>query len=100
MVNSNTIAIRIRRLQISIVLNPVLASSYCCFEYICVPTVVISELKLSNIQMQVFLADLMVSANDAALQDRPEALNGVGVHCANDMLADYYDRPIDAESVG
>jgi hypothetical protein len=50
--------------------------------------------------MQVFLADLMVSANDAALQDRPEALNGVGVHCANDMLADYYDRPIDAESVG
>jgi hypothetical protein len=37
--------------------------------------------------MQIFLADLMVSSDDTALQDRPEALNRVRVDCANDVLA-------------
>src|ERR1700678_2566991 len=41
MVNLNTLAIRIRRLQISIVLNRVLASSYCCSKYIRVLTVLL-----------------------------------------------------------
>jgi hypothetical protein len=55
-------------------------------EYICVIPVVISELKLSDVKMQIFLANLMISTDNPALQDRPEAFNRIGVNCANDML--------------
>jgi hypothetical protein len=57
-------------------------------EYIGILPVVVSELKFGDIQVQIFLANLAVSADDAALQNRPEALNRVRVNCANDMLAD------------
>jgi hypothetical protein len=59
----------------------------CRSEYIRVVSVVVSELKLSDIQMQIFLANLVVSPDNAALQDGPEALNRVRVNCANDVLA-------------
>jgi hypothetical protein len=36
--------------------------------------------------MQVFLADLMVSSDNAALEERPATLDGVRMNCANDML--------------
>jgi hypothetical protein len=38
-------------------------------------------------QTQVFPADLVIGPDNAALQDRPEALDCIGVNCANDMLA-------------
>jgi hypothetical protein len=37
--------------------------------------------------MQIFLADLVIGANDATLENRPEALNRIGVNRANDMPA-------------
>ena len=39
--------------------------------------VVVPELKFGNVQMQIFLADLMERPNDAALQDRPEAFDRI-----------------------
>ena len=49
--------------------------------------VIVSELKLSDVQMQIFFANLMISSNNATFQNRPEALNRIGVNCSNDMLA-------------
>jgi len=37
--------------------------------------------------MQVFLAHVVESANDPALEDAPKALNPVGVHRTNNILA-------------
>jgi hypothetical protein len=37
--------------------------------------------------MQIFPADLVVSADNAALQDRPKTFDCVRMNCANDMLA-------------
>jgi hypothetical protein len=56
-------------------------------EYIRVVPVVIAELEFSDVQMQIFLADLMECPDDSALEDGPEAFNCIGVNCANDMLA-------------
>jgi hypothetical protein len=64
-----------------------LTTHNCRSEYIIVISVIISKLKLSNVQMQIFLADLMESPDDATLQDRPEAFDCVGVNRANDVLA-------------
>jgi hypothetical protein len=87
MVSSNTQAIRIRRQQLLIVLNLVSASLNCRSEDVRILTVVVSKLKFSDIQMQIFLADLVIGSDNAALEDRPEAFNRVGVNCANDVLA-------------
>jgi hypothetical protein len=38
--------------------------------------------------MQILLANLVVGSDNAALENRPEALNRIGVNCANDVLAD------------
>jgi pimeloyl-ACP methyl ester carboxylesterase len=48
--------------------------------------VVIAELELSNIQWHVFLADLVESSDNAALKDRPEAFDGLGVNRADNVL--------------
>jgi hypothetical protein len=55
-------------------------------EDIGVITIVIPKLELSNVQMQIFFADLVISSNNATLQDGPEALNRIGVNCADYML--------------
>src|SRR6185437_10082276 len=49
--------------------------------------IVIAEFKFSDVQRQILLADLMECADDAALDDRPEAFNRVGVDCTNDVFA-------------
>ena len=49
--------------------------------------IVIAELELGNIERQVFFADLVESANNAALHDGPKAFDGVGVDRADDMFA-------------
>jgi hypothetical protein len=64
-----------------------LASFNGCSKYIGVLSVVISELEFRDVQMQIFLADLVVGPHNAALQDRPKALDCVRVDRADDMLA-------------
>jgi hypothetical protein len=68
--------------------NSSLASIDSGTEYIRILSVVVPKLKLRYIQMEIFLADLVVGPNNAALQDRPEAFNRIGVNRTNDMLAD------------
>jgi hypothetical protein len=58
-----------------------------CSENVVVISIVVSELKLSDVQMQIFLADLVVGSHDAALEDRPETFNRIGVNRTNDVLA-------------
>ena len=50
-------------------------------------TVILSELKLGNVQMQILPADHMKRSDNAALQDRPEALNRISVNCTDNVLA-------------
>ena len=57
-------------------------------ENVGVMPIIITELKLGDIQRQIFAADFVVTANNAALQDRPKAFDCIGVNCADDMLTD------------
>ncbi len=58
-----------------------------CAEDVGVAAVVISELKLRDVQRHIFGADLVERADNAALEDRPETLNRVGVDRADHVLA-------------
>jgi hypothetical protein len=60
----------------------------CGTEDVGVLPVVIPKLKLSNVQMQIFFANLMVRPDNTALQDRPETFDGVRMNCADDVLTD------------
>ncbi len=51
------------------------APSYRLAENIGVVSVVKPELKLREIQRQILLADVVVGAHDATLQQRPESFN-------------------------
>jgi hypothetical protein len=42
--------------------------------------IVISELKLGNVQRQILIADFVERADNAALKDRPETFNRVGMN--------------------
>ena len=48
--------------------------------------VVVAELEFGDVQRQIFAADLVEGADDAALEDRPEAFNRVRVDRADDVL--------------
>jgi hypothetical protein len=52
--------------------------------------VVIAEFKLSDVQMQVLFADLMKGADHATLDQRPEALDRVGMDRADNTLSDVF----------
>ena len=62
------------------------ASCYSRAEYVLVESVVVPEFKLRHVQRKILFADLMKRTHHATLEDRPEALDGVGVDCANDVL--------------
>lgn len=64
-----------------------LASADRCSEDVGVIAIVISELEFRDVQMQILPTNLVESANNAALQDRPEAFNRVRMDCTNDTLA-------------
>ena len=53
---------------------------------VCIQGLGVPKLKLVDVEMQIFLADLMKCPNDAAFHDGPEAFDAVGMHCANDIL--------------
>jgi len=64
-----------------------LTSTNRCTEDIGIVPIIIAELELGHVKRQVLRADLVISADDAALEDRPETLNRVGVDCTHDVLA-------------
>src|SRR5579863_3504026 len=61
-------------------------SAYRCPENVRILAVIIAELELRNIERQILFADLMERADHAALNQRPEALNRVGVNCADNVF--------------
>jgi len=50
-------------------------------------SVVVAELKFRDIERHIFATDLVETADDAALKDRPEALDCLGVNSADNVLA-------------
>lgn len=67
--------------------DPASAACYCRSEDVRVVPVIMPELELSNVQRQIFGADLVERADDAALEDAPEAFNRVRMDSADDILA-------------
>lgn len=63
------------------------ATRYGSTEDVGVVPVVVAELEFRDIQRQVFCRDVVESAQDAALEQRPEAVDGLGVNHATDILA-------------
>src|SRR3984893_1288299 len=55
-------------------------------ENVRVLSVIIAELELGNIEWHIFAAHFVECADHAALENRPEAFDGLGVDCANDIL--------------
>jgi len=62
------------------------AACYRLIKNVGVVPIVVAELKLSNVQRHVFGADLVERADNAALEDRPEALNRIRVDCADNVF--------------
>ena len=69
-----------------------LTSAYRRSENIRVEAVVVAELKFRDVQRHIFGADFVERADHAALEDRPEAFNRVGVDRADDVLLACCDR--------
>jgi len=55
-------------------------------ENVVIKAVIIAELEFSDIERKVLSADLVVAANDAALEDAPKSLNRLGVNRADNIL--------------
>jgi hypothetical protein len=49
--------------------------------------IIIAELELGDIERHIFPAHFVERADNAALENRPEALDGLRVDCADDVLA-------------
>ncbi len=64
-----------------------LTSRYRRSEDVVIVPVIITQLELGNIQMQVLFADLVESADAAAFDQRPEALDRVGLNGTNNKFA-------------
>lgn len=62
------------------------APSYCLPENVGVLPVVIPERELSHVERQVFSTDLVERPHDAALQERPEPINGASVDGADHVF--------------
>jgi hypothetical protein len=62
------------------------AARNCGFKDGRIAPIVIAELELGDIEGHVLAAHLVEGADNAALEDRPEALNRVGVNRADDVL--------------
>ena len=55
-------------------------------ENIRVESVIVPELKFGDVQRHIFGAHLVERADHAALEDRPETLNRIGVNCPDHIL--------------
>ena len=67
--------------------NGVSAPRYGRLENLRVVAIVVAELEFRDVQRQIFAADLVVGTHDAALNQRPEAVNGLSVHHAVNIAA-------------
>ena len=56
-------------------------------EDIWVVSVVVAPLELSDVKRKILAADLVVTAHDAAFQERPETIDSRGMYCAVDVFA-------------
>ena len=63
------------------------ATRYRRAEYVRVIAIVVAPFEFRNIQGQVFAADFVKAAHDAALQERPETVNRLGMNRAINILA-------------
>jgi hypothetical protein len=59
------------------------AACYRFLKHVGIEAIVVTELKFRDVQRHIFCAHLVESANNAALEQRPKAVNRVGVDCAN-----------------
>jgi len=84
-----SIPVRWQRLSLAetVASDHVSAACYRRSEDIGVMAVVVPELKFSDVQRQIFLADLVIAADDPALEDAPEALNRIGMDSSDDVFA-------------
>jgi hypothetical protein len=48
---------------------------------VCVLSIIVPELEFCNIKRQILAADLVKAPDDAALEDRPEALKSATISC-------------------
>jgi hypothetical protein len=64
-----------------------LASLNRCSKNVFVKAVTIFELTFCDVERQIFAADLVIAANDTAFEDAPKALNRIGLHRTNNVLA-------------
>jgi hypothetical protein len=64
-----------------------LAPLDCCSEDIRVLAIIVAKLELGNIERKILFADLVESADTASLNQRPEALDCVGVDRAHNIIA-------------
>ena len=75
-----------------------LIATDCRSENVGVLAVIVSELKLRNIERQIFAADLVIATDDTALNQRPEVLNCVGMDRTDYVLhpnsTDWGDIPM------
>lgn len=55
-------------------------------ENVVIETVIVAELKFSDIERQVLGADFVERANDTAFEDTPETFNCLGVNRADNVL--------------
>lgn len=53
-------------------------------ENIRVLPVIVAELELGDIERHIFTAHFVERSDNAALEDRPETLDGLSVNCANE----------------
>lgn len=63
------------------------ATRYSGSKYVDVLPVVIAELKLRDVQRQMLFAHSVERSHDAALEQRPKAVNRLSVHAADHILA-------------
>jgi hypothetical protein len=68
-------------------MRPVLASPNRRPEDIRILPIVVAELELGDIERHIFTAHFVECADNAALEDRPEAFNGLSMDCTDDILA-------------
>jgi hypothetical protein len=63
------------------------AACYGSTKYIGIIAFVVTELEFRNVQRHILFAHLVERADDATLEDGPEAFKRVGVYGSNDVLA-------------
>jgi hypothetical protein len=62
------------------------ACAYRGYENIVIEAIIIPELELRNVKMQILFADIVEGADDSTFDERPKALNRIGVNGTNNAF--------------